>query len=161
MHKLSLRSKLMYIFGGISVLPIFILCIYMFYHTEGILRDNTMKMTQLSLKQTDDNIRLSLDSYEDLLYQVYTDDNVVAWMDAINSHEDVPVATNQLRRYLRGLLNTKRYVRAITIIANDGSVISYDQMAWSTYESSWMGEFSMDKEEIYDELSRYKQFEFC
>lgn len=154
MHKLSLRSKLMYIFGGISVLPIFIMCIYMFYHTEGIFRDNTMKMTQLSLKQSDDNIRLSLDSYEDLLYQIYTDDNVVAWMDAINSHEDVPVATNQLRRYLRGLLNTKRYVRAITIIANDGSVISYDQMAWSTYESSWMGEFSMDKEEIYDELSR-------
>ncbi len=153
MKKLSLRSKLIYIFGLISALPILGICIYMFYHTEGILRDTTKQMTQASLKQSDDNIHLSLDSYEDLLYQVYTDDNVVAWMDAINKQEDVPIATNQLRRFLRGLLNTKRYVRAITIIANDGSVISYDQMAWSTYESSWMDNFSMNKQELYDVLS--------
>lgn len=75
---------------------------------------------QVNTKQMSDNVRLMIDSYEDLLYQAYTDDRMVGYMDRINSGQDIPVTTGQIRRYIQGLLNAKDYIRAITVISADG-----------------------------------------
>ena len=105
------------------------------------------------MKQTGKNLEIWLESYEDLLYQIYTDDDVVSLVNKLNNKEDAPVAKNQLRRYLRGLLNTKEYIRSIAIMTPEGMVITYDQLTSVTNKNSWLDSFSLAPEKLYEEVS--------
>ncbi len=153
MKKSSLKIKLLRIFVVTLTVPIILFSVFMSYNTFKMLKRSTENLMIINMKQMDDNIRLLIDSYEDLLYQVYTDDEMVMWLDKLNSDRDVYVTVGQIRRYLQGLLNTKDYIRAITVISRDGKVITYDRMTSATYESSWLNHFSMTKEEVYEEVS--------
>ncbi len=153
MKKISLRKRLITIFVITSTIPIILLCLSMFYSTSTALRKNTEMLTQTSLKQMDDNMQIWLESYEDILYQLYTNDDVVAWVDKLNESQDVPVTINQLRRFLRGLLNTKDYIRSITIITESGMLITYNQLTPVTYANPWIGNFSLSQDELYEEVS--------
>lgn len=154
MKKSSLKSKLLRIFVVSLTVPIILFSVFMSYNTFQMLKRSTENLMMISMKQMDDNIKLLIDSYEDLLYQVYTEDEMVMWLDKLNSGRDTYVTTGQIRRYLQGLLNTKEYIRAITVISRDGRVITYDRMTWATYESSWLGNFSRIKEEVYEAVSK-------
>lgn len=151
--KNSLQKKLFQIFVIALTIPIVLFSVFMSLHTFTMLRRNTDNLMQVNTKQMSDNVRLMIDSYEDLLYQAYTDDRMVGYMDRINSGQDIPVTTGQIRRYIQGLLNAKDYIRAITVISADGKVITYDQITPATYESSWLGNYSITKEEIYEEVN--------
>lgn len=153
MKKSSLKVKLLRIFVVTLTVPIILFSVFMSYHTFTMLKRSTENLMMINMKQMDDNIRLLIDSYKDLLYQVYTDDEMVLWLDKLNEGRDVYVTVGQVRRYLQGLLNTKDYIRAITVISRDGKVITYDRTTSATYESSWLNHFSMTKEEVYLEVS--------
>lgn len=160
MKKDSLKVKLFRIFVITLTIPIILFGLFMSYNTLTMLRENTKNLMKINLKQKRDNIRLVLDSYEDLLYQAYTDDDMVAWMDKLNAEKDIPVTTGQIRRYLQGLLNAKDYIRAITVISKNGRVITYDQLTPATYESSWIGNFSKTEREIYEEVRESNNMHF-
>lgn len=153
MKKISLRKKLIGLFVLTSTIPIILLSLFAFYNTSSILRKNTEMLTNTNLKQIDDNMQIWLEAYEDLLYQIYTNDDMVVWVDNLNHEQDVPVTTSQIRRFLRGLLNTKDYIRSITIITENGTVITYDQLTAATYDNSWLKNFSLDQDEIYGQIS--------
>lgn len=157
MKKDSLKTKLFRIFVITLTIPIILFCFFMSYNTLTMLRENTRDLMKVNIKQKSDNIGLLLDSYKDLLYQAYTNDEMVVWMDKLNEGKDIPVTTGQVRRYLQGLLNTKDYIRAITVISKSGKVITYDQMTPATYESSWLNHFSRTEEEIYNEVNGSNQ----
>ncbi len=154
MKKKSLRSKLIRLFCVTSIIPILVLSFFSYNNISYTIRDNTRDLTNKSLKQIDDNLQIWLESYEDLLYQIYTDDNMVDWVDKINAQTSVSVTKNQIRRYTRGLLNTKEYIRSITIITEDGTVITYDQLTPATYQNSWIKSFNIGIKELYDKVSR-------
>ncbi len=87
------------------------------------------------------------------LYQLYTGDEIVEWVDKLNAEEDMPVTISQLRRYLRGILNSKDYIRSITIITESGLEVTYGCIATTTYANSWIENFSYSTEELYEEIS--------
>ncbi len=153
MRKSSLRQKLMTMFLIASTVPILLFSLYMAFDTSSILQENTQTLTENSLKQIDDNIEILLSSYEDVLYQIYTDDDVVNWVTDLDEDQTAPVATSQLRRFLRAVLNTKDYIRAITIITDSGKIITYDQITPTSNSSMWLQEFSLSAEELYNEVS--------
>ncbi|TAH66563.1 MAG: sensor histidine kinase [Anaerolineaceae bacterium] len=152
-NKVSLQSKLIRMFLLTSAVPILFLSFFSYYNISNTLKKTTMEFSENNLRQTGKNLEIWLESYEDLLYQIYTDDDVVSLVDKLNNEEDVPVAKNQLRRYLRGLLNTKEYIRSITIITSEGVIITYDQLTPVTIENSWIDNFSLSPDEIYEEIS--------
>lgn len=160
MKKYSLKVKLFRIFVITLAIPIILFGLFMSYNTLTMLRENTRKLMKINLKQKRDNIRLVLDSYQDLLYQAYTDDDMVVWMDNLNAEKDIPVTTGQIRRYFQGLLNAKDYIRAITVISKSGKVITYDQLTPATYESSWISNFSKTEQEIYEEVRESNNMHF-
>lgn len=151
--RVSLWRKIISIFIVTSTIPIILLCLFMFYKTSDVLKKNTDTLMQNSLKQLNDNLDIQLEAYEDILYQLYTGDEVVEWVDKLNAGEDIPVTVNQLRRYLRGILNSKDYIRSITIITESGMEVTYDCINATTYENSWIDNFSYTMEELYDEVS--------
>lgn len=156
MKRLSLRKKLILLFVLTSTIPIIVLSFYDLYHTRSTVNENTDFFVSENLNRVDDNLNVKLESYEDLLYQIYTNDDIVKWVDKLNAEEDAAVTINQMRRFLRGLFYTKDYVRAITIITESGEIISYDQLTPATYENSWIERYSVPKEELYRMVSEEK-----
>jgi len=151
--KVSLQSKLIRMFLLTSICPILFLSFFSYYSISNTLKKTTQEFSENYLKQTAQNLDIWLESYEDLLYQIYTNDDVVSLVDKLNKNEDVPVAVNQLRRYLRALLNTKEYIRSITVITSGGMIITYDQLTTVTIENSWLDKFSLTSDEIYEIVS--------
>lgn len=152
MEKTSLRAKLIFIFLLTSAVPIVLLGFFMSYTTTKSLKDNTDVLMQTNMQQLDDNMQIWLNSYEDTLYQLYTDDNMVAWVDRLNAGENVEVTINQMRRTLSAALNAKDYIRAITVITDNGMTVTYDQSTVATYNSSWIPNFSMSSKELYQDV---------
>jgi len=154
----SLRSRLINIFILTSTVPLLCVGFFLSYNTVHLMRENTRELTQHNLKKIDDNMELILDSYGDLVYQIYTDDDVVKWMDSLNSTEDEAVTTNQLRRYMNALLYAKDNIGAITVISDSGKMITTHRLNAATYENPWLGQFHMDQNTLYDTVSDDNSF---
>lgn len=152
-RKTSFRGMLLKYMVFVSVVPILVLGIFSVLNVYRTIQNNTDKMMDANLAQIGNSINTTINAYEDLEYQIYTNDDVVTWCEMIDEGKDVPATVNQMRRFIRGLLNTKDYIRAITIVTDGGSVITYDTMSPVSTESSWIDNFSEDFTEIYDEVS--------
>lgn len=157
MKKISLRRKLITLFILTSTVPIILLGLYDLYNMKSVLKANTDFFVEENLERVRDNINIRLDSYDDLLYQIYTNDDMVVWVDNLNNKENVAVTVNQMRRFMRGLFYTKDYVRSITVITEGGDVITYDQLTPATYENSWINNYPMQIEEMYANVSGSKK----
>lgn len=153
MKKLSLRKKLILLFVLTSTLPIIMLGLYDLYNMKSVLLRNTDFFVSENLDRVDDNLNICLDSYNDLLYQIYTNDDLVEWVDNLNEDSNEAVTISQLRRFLRGVFYAKDYVRSITVITEGGEIITYDLMTWATYENSWIKNYSLSVDEMYKMVS--------
>ncbi len=149
----SIRNRLVMAFVVTSVIPILVVNIISYYNTSSLVQQNVESMTKANLDQTRVSLDVWLDSYEDILFQVYTDDYIVELVDKINTGQDVANNRQLLRKTLRGLFYTKDYVKSITVITESGEVVFYDQLTASTTNTSWMDSFAMEKEELYQEIS--------
>jgi two-component system sensor histidine kinase YesM len=152
--KASLQTKLIRLFIMTSAVPILFISFFSFYNISNTLKKNTEELTINNLEQISNSLNIWLESYEDILYQIYTDDDVVTLVDKLNSGKDVEVSKNQLRRFLRGILNTKDYIRSITVITSEGMIIAYDQLTSSSSDKSWLPQFSLSQDQLYEEISK-------
>ncbi len=149
----SIRTRLIMAFVVTSFLPIALVNIVAYYNTSRLVRQNVESMTNANLEQIRVGLDVWLDSYEDILYQVYTDDYIVDLVDQINAGEDVASNRQMLRRALRGMVYTKDYVKFISVMTDSGELVFYNQLTSATTRTSWMDSISMSQEELYREIS--------
>lgn len=149
----SIRIQLVTAFLITSVIPILLVNIIYYYNTSKLVLQNVESMTRANLQQTKGNLDVWLDSYEDILFQVYTDDSIVELVDRINAGEDVANNRKLLRRMLRGLFYTKDYVKSISIVTESGELVFYDQLTASMTRTSWLDSLALSQEELYEEIS--------
>ena len=149
-EKYSLKKIIMSVFIWIAILSSLVLGVFSFINIADSLRASTRRNANNTLVQVDNNVNILLQSYEDALYQVYTSDDVISYIDDINNDNDVSVAKSKLRRYLRALVNSKDYIRSITIITENKEIIAYDQMTQKTYENGWLKQYSMNADQLYE-----------
>lgn len=149
----SIGTRLIMAFVVTSFLPIALVNIVAYYNTSRLVRQNVESMTNANLEQIRVSLDVWLDSYEDILYQVYTDDNIVELVDKINAGEDVASNRQMLRRALRGMVYTKDYVKFITVITDSGELVFYNQLTSATTRTSWMDSISMSQAELYRKIS--------
>lgn len=149
----SIRTRLIMAFVVTSFLPIALVNFVAYYNTSRLVRQNVESMTNANLEQIRVSLDVWLDSYEDILYQVYTDDNIVGLVDRINAGEDVASNRQMLRRALRGMVYTKDYVKFISVMTDSGELVFYNQLTSATTRTSWMDSISMSQEELYREIS--------
>lgn len=116
----SIKIRLVTAFVVTSIIPILLINIVYYYNTSRLVQQNVESMTKANLEQTRVSLDLWLESYEDILFQVYTDDTIVELVDRINAGEDVANNRKMLRKTLRGLFYTKDYVKSISIITESG-----------------------------------------
>ncbi|MCI9134540.1 MAG: sensor histidine kinase [Lachnospiraceae bacterium] len=149
----SIRIRLVTAFIVTSVIPILFVNVISYYNTSRLVQQNVESMTRANLEQTRVSLDVWLDSYEDILFQVYTDDFIVELVDKINAREDVANHRQMLRKTLRGLFYTKDYVKSISVITESGELVFYDQLTASTTRTSWMDSIALGQEELYEEIS--------
>lgn len=151
--KKSLKIQLLQAFLITSIIPIILVNLFLYKNTSKIVNDNASDWIHENLKQTRSSLEVWLESYEDILFQVYTDDNVVALIDKINQGEDVSVCKNQLRRMLHGFFYTKDYIKSISVVTANGTLVFYDLITGSSTKNSWIDDGALTREELYQEIS--------
>ena len=149
----SIKNKLATAFVITSIVPILLVNIIYYYNTSKLVQQNVESMTKANLEQTKVSLDVWLESYEDILFQVYTDDYIVELVDKINDGEDVANNRKLLRKTLRGLFYTKDYVKSIAIITESGELAFYDQLTASTTQTSWLDSIALSQTELYKEIS--------
>lgn len=151
------NTQLILSFLCVSVVPILIVAVLSYYNSMRTIKSGMNEMIDMNLKQTQNSLEVWLDSYEDILFQLYTDEDVIKLVENINRGEDAAVARSQLRRKLHGIFFAKDYVKAVTIISKTGEIIDYDMLVSPTDETSWMNNYDMTLEELYGKLSADNQ----
>lgn len=149
----SLRTRLIEAFFITSIVPMILMNLFSYYNTSNIVRDSVNEQAHLNLEQTKSTLDIWVDSYEDILYQIYMNDDIVKLVRKLNEGDEVNVTAWQLRRALRGMFYTKEYIKSITVITDNGTVVFYDLLTGSLTKTSWMDSFPLTKEEIYKTLS--------
>ena len=149
----SMKTRLVTTFIVTSIIPILLVNMISYYNTSKLVHGNVESMIRANLQQTKVTLDVWLDSYTDILFQVYTDDYIVELVDKINAGEDIANNRKLLRKTLRGLFYTKDHVKSISIITESGELIFYDHLTASTTDLSWMESIPYSQEELYRKIS--------
>jgi two-component system sensor histidine kinase YesM len=157
-RKMSLKNRLILAFILISIIPITMIIWFSYYNSSNIIRRNAEEMTRNNLNQTKVSLDVWVASYEDILFQIYTNDEIVEMIDTINKNDaDLFVTRGQLRRTLRGLFYTKEHIKSITVITENGDVVFYDLLTGSTTKNAWLDELKLTRQELYNMISEDNQ----
>lgn len=149
----SLQTRLILAFLITSMIPLIMVNLFLYQNTSGIVRSNVDELATANLNQTKNGLNIWLESYQDILFQIYMNDDIVNLVEKINEGEELSINKKQLRKTLRGLFYTKEYIKSITIITQRGEVIFYDLLTGSMTKNSWLDNFGMEKQEIYEAVS--------
>lgn len=150
----KLQTRLILAFLITSMIPLIVVNIFLYYNTSGIVRSNVDELAAANLDQTRSGLDIWLESYQDILFQIYMNDDIVKTVEEINEGKELSINRKQLRRTLRGLFYTKEYIKSITIITQSGEIIFYDLLTGSMTKNSWLDNFGMTPAEIYDMVSQ-------
>jgi len=145
----SFRSQLVFSFVFISIIPLLLVQLYSYYALTNSMRTNTSNLVSLNLQQTRKSLDLLLSGYNDLLYQIYTDDDIAANMENIGRNYETAVNISQLRRSLASYADAKPMVKCVTMIASNGTVVTYDKLSPTSLKSSWLDDYSHDHPDYY------------
>ena len=139
---LSFRNKLIVSFLLVSLLPMLAVQMMSYYISTGAMENKINDLVQVNLLQTSKSLDTSMKAYEDLLFQLFIDDDVMALVKDIN---DPDTDSQELsRRKLINILSRYSYakegIRSVAIITASDTVVAYDQQTGSPYENLWSGE---------------------
>lgn len=85
----SLRTQLITLVCLVTLIPFAVGQWLSYRQTAAVIRENMDEQTRLNLQQMEKTLDATLASYEDLLYQIYTNDTVVELVNKLAAGEDV------------------------------------------------------------------------
>ena len=147
--KRSMRQMLIKRFSILTAVMITVYSAFMAYSYAVTLRRGTEELANINMKAAESILGIRINEYENLLYQMYTNDDMVVWSDNINKGENAAVSVSKMRRYLSTVLNSNPFIKSIMVIMDNGRVITYDQLTSTIHENSWISRFSLSSDEMY------------
>jgi len=134
----SFKYRLIVSFCIISIIPVIIIQIISYYNIAGKLQKKIDALENINLVQTSKIIRTNLDFYDDLLYQMYTDDHLIELANRLNAGENVEFTSGQLHRALHAYAYTMPFVQSITVLTSSGRMVFDDLLTGYNTKSSWL-----------------------
>ena len=151
--KMSFKYKLICSFIFASITPILLVQSISYYNMTTSMKENVDELINFNLVQTEKNLNTALNSYTDILYQIYTDDEIVDLVNKMNEQSENALEVNILREKLRKLTNAKEGIRSIAILCSSGKSVFYDLLTASSIESFWIGNKNFDRELFYSKAA--------
>lgn len=153
--KMSFKSKLIFSFIFVSIIPILLVQAISYFNTTSAMKENVNELITYNLAQTEKNLNTTLNSYMDILYQIYTDDEIIDLVKKINAETDSAMEISLLRDKLSKLTNSKEGIRSIAILSAGGKTVFYDTLTASSLDSSWMNK-DFDRSKFYSGITSSK-----
>jgi two-component system sensor histidine kinase YesM len=136
--KRSFKYRLIVSFCIISIMPVIIIQIVSYYNLAGKLQKKIDALENINLVQTSKIVSTKLDFYEDLLYQMYTDDHLIELVNKLNGDENIEFNSGQLRRALHAYAYAMPYVQSITVLTSSGRTVFDDLLTGYNTKTSWL-----------------------
>jgi two-component system, sensor histidine kinase YesM len=136
--KRSFKYRLIISFCLLSIIPVISIQIFSYYHFAVKLQRKIDDLEKINLVQTRKIIRTNLNFYEDLLYQMYTDDHLIELVNKLNNGEDIEFNSGQLHRELHSYVYTMPYVQSITVLTSSGRMVFDDLLTGYNTKTSWL-----------------------
>lgn len=134
----SLKYKLISTSLGVSIIPLFIAQAIFYILTINTMQDNIYELVNLNLKQTEKSLNLTLESYEDFLYRIYSDKDIIEAVENINANNNIAEYTESLKENLKKLCNSKNGIEGIQILTSKEEWFFYDRIEMSSENSEWI-----------------------
>ncbi|PWW07238.1 two-component system sensor histidine kinase YesM [Paenibacillus cellulosilyticus] len=136
---ISFRNKLLVTFLLVSLLPMLAVEMMSYYTSTVAMKTNMNDLINVNLLQTSKNLDTSMQDYEDLLFQVFTDDNVMSLVKEINdpTAESPEFSRRKLINILSRYSYAKEGIRSIAIFTSNNTLITYDRQTGSPYDNMW------------------------
>lgn len=145
-------TKMLAAFIVTSIIPLILIYLFSYYNIVGIVKENSDDLIRYNLMQTKSGLNVNIDAYEDVLYQIFVDDDIIELVNKINHEENQSVSKNQLRRELRGYFYAKDYIKSISVITENGTLVFYDLITGSMTRNSWLNSLGIDQDTLYDKV---------
>lgn len=149
MLKGSLRGRLIICMLIVSLIPLLLADFVMYKGYIGIMHENVEKLTNANLKQTRTALDTWIDSYGDVIAQLYYNQDVKNNLQMYYEYND-ETALESLDKEMSYLLYIKDYIMAITIITENGDSFFHDRITPFSSHSFWINHYSLSMSEIYD-----------
>jgi two-component system sensor histidine kinase YesM len=124
-----------------------------YYNIISILQKNIDVIESNNLVQTQRNIQTKLGFYEDLLYRIYTDDEIVKLIDNINAGNELEINNSQLRHVLHEYIYTMPYIQSITILMSSGNMVFDDVLTGYNTKTSWLDTSDDRPEKLFRQIA--------
>lgn len=149
MLKGSLRGRLILCMLIVSLIPLLLADFVMYKGYIGIMHENVEKLTNANLEQTRTALDTWIDSYGDVIAQLYYNQDVKNNLQMYYEYND-ETALESLDKEMSYLLYIKDYIMAITIITENGDSFFHDRITPFSSRSFWINHYSLSMSEIYD-----------
>lgn len=136
-----------------AAIPMLFIAVAFYSNNVAIVRNNMDQLAELSLQKTKSNVDAWLSSYEELLYQISTSDEIVDWADEINRQENVELAKKAVHAKLQELFYSRSYIKSITLIPESGSMVFYDQFTTVASKNSWIDTMGISERALYNQIA--------
>ena len=149
-NRSSLRKRLIICMLISTLVPVVLVDYVMYRWYLEIIQDNVKELTTANLEQTKTALDTWIDSYGDVMSQLYNNQDVKSNLQMYYEYGADEKVLDSLDRELASLLYTKDYIMAITIITEEGDSFFHDRITPFSSHSFWINHYSMSMEEIYD-----------
>ncbi len=153
---LKLSKKIFYTFVSSALIPLVAVQGIMLYIISDNMRKKGDEMMHTQLMQTAERTSLSLEIYTNLVYQIYSDNQII---EAVNKYRTAAEGKESIRREIS--TRFQQYgisvsgISCISIIFEDGDEISYDFIRASVVDNLW------GKYEDIREIEPYKKARYA
>ncbi|TVX96711.1 cache domain-containing sensor histidine kinase [Cohnella terricola] len=148
--RFSYRNKLFVTFMLVCMLPVLVVQMVSYYVSTDAMKRKIDVLVQANLLQTSKNLDTSLLAYDDLLFQIITNDDVLRLVKEVNvPGEDVELSKRKLINMLSSYSYAKYGIRSVAIFTENDTLICYDQQTGSPYDNLWSGVPNLTKLPLY------------
>lgn len=133
----SFRNKLIVSFVFVSLLPVLIVQMIYYYISSHAMETKINELVHYNLIQTSKSLDKMLAAYEDISFQIFTNDDVVQFIRNINNGMDVEFNKNKLVNILSSYSYAKEGIRSVAIFTKSGTLVCYDLQTGSPYQNLW------------------------
>ncbi len=149
----SLRRQLILCFTVLAILPLLASALLSFHTNRQQIIRSRNQLANMDARQIAREFDNMLSGYEDILYQLYTDDSLAAMVENLNRGEDVAVTRNQIRRELRSVFWLQDDIASISVITRSGETAFYDRLSYAQQQNISFDALDLSNQELYDAVS--------
>ena len=107
-------------------MPLLLNVVLSYFSDRKQILENRDQIATMDVRQISRDLEMELEAYENVLYQLYTDESLSELAVQLDQQVDTAVVRNQLRRQLRSVFWLQDHIASIMIITKGGETVFYE-----------------------------------